>query len=883
MAALRALRARPALLSFAVIGLAGVVGTSVWQRGDGELRYACEGRMMTVGEIAGHRKITIDDVENLGKQRSLSPDQICTVPQARLNRAIWRLANPKPSNPNEALRWRQLSEQDETGTIAPNGRIDAAMQLASMIERQSQRGVAPASAGLERSNWRWLGPGNIGGRTRSILIHPTDPNKMWLGSVAGGIWRTTNGGTSWAPVNNFLSNMAVSAMAMHPSNPSIMYAGTGEGFYNGDGIRGAGILKSTNGGTTWTQLASTNGTMFQYVNRLAISPDGNTILAATRGGIFRSTDAGATFSLQISFDALDVKFHPTDSTKAVASGYNQSTFNTSVYYSANGGVTWTSATGIPSAYFSRAELAFAPSDGTIVYASVDTGGGKVYKSTNSGQTYALQTSGSPAYLGQQGWYDNVIWVSPTDPNLVVVGGIDLWRSTNGGVSLTKISQWFSAPLSAHADHHVIIHHPGYNGTTNKTVFFGNDGGIYRATDVTTVSLTSGWQHLLNNLGITQFYGAAGNPKTGEVIGGTQDNGTLHYSRAKGPQGWTSPFGGDGGWSAADPTNANYFYGEYVYLQIHRSSNRGVSSSYIYSGISDAGACANFIAPFILDPNDANRMLAGGCSLWRSNNVKAPAPSWASIKPSVGSNISAIVVAPGNADVIYVGHNNGNVYKTTNGTASPPTWTQIDGSLPNRYVTRLTVDWTDSNIVYATFGGYTTPNVYKSVNGGTSWTAIGGSGANVLPAAPVRSLLVSNYNPNWLYVGTEVGIFTSEDGGLNWHVPHDGPTNTSVDELQWMNSALLAATHGRGIWKGETQPCMTLTINISPVANGTVLANPRPNCVTDATKYSRGTKVTLYATPAAGKTFVSWTGAVGTTSIGRVNMIGNRNVTANFSP
>lgn len=879
MAALRALRARPALLSLAVVGLAGAVGTSVWQRGDGEPRYTCDGQMMTVGEIAGKRSITIEDVENLAKQRSLTPDQVCTIPQKRLERAIWRLANPKPSNPSEALRWRQLAEQDETGTIAPNGRIDAAMQLASMIERQSQRGVAPATAGLERANWRWLGPGNIGGRTRSILIHPTDPNKMWLGSVAGGIWRTTNGGTSWAPVNNFLSNMAVSTMAMHPTNPSIMYAGTGEGFYNGDGIRGAGILKSTNGGTVWTQLASTNSSFFHYVNRLAISPDGNTILAATRAGLFRSTDAGATFNLQLSLDALDVKFHPTDSTKAVASGYS----STSVYYSTNGGVTWTGATGIPVASFPRIELAFAPSDGTIVYASVDTGGGKVYKSTNSGQTYTLQTSGSPSYLGSQGWYDNVIWVSPTDPNLVVVGGIDLWRSTNGGVNLTKISQWFSAPLSAHADHHVIVHHPGYNGTTNKTVFFGNDGGIYRANDVTTVSLTSGWQHLLNNLGITQFYGAAGNPRTGEVIGGTQDNGTLHYSRAKGPQGWTAPFGGDGGWSAADPTNANYFYGEYVYLTIHRSSNRGVSSSFIYSGISDANACANFIAPFILDPNNADRMLAGGCSLWRSNNVKAPTPTWASIKPTIGSEISAIVVAPGNSDVVYVGHNNGNIYKTTNGTASPPTWTQIDGTLPNRYVTRLTVDWTDPNIVYATFGGYTTPNVYKSVNGGTSWTAIGGSGANVLPSAPVRSLLVSQYNANWLYVGTEVGIFTSEDGGLNWHVPHDGPTNTSVDELQWMNSALLAATHGRGIWKGETQPCMTLTININPAANGTVLANPRPNCVTDATKYSRGTKVTLYATPAAGKSFVSWTGAVGTTSIGRVNMLGNRTVTANFSP
>ena len=312
----------------------------------------------------------------------------------------------------------------------------------------------------------------------------------------------------------------------------------------------------------------------------------------------------------------------------------------------------------------------------------------------------------------------------------------------------------------------------------------------------------------------------------------------------------------------------------------------MSSQYIYSGITDAGSCANFIAPFILDPNNADRMLAGGCSLWRSNNVKAPTPTWASIKAPTSpvSEISAIVVAPGNSDVIYVGHNNGDIYKTTNGTASPPTWTKIDGTLPNRYVTRLTVDWTDPNIVYATFGGYTTPNVYKSVNGGTSWTAIGGSGANVLPAAPVRTLLVSKYNANWLYVGTEVGIFTSEDGGLNWHVPHDGPTNTSVDELQWMNAALLAATHGRGIWKAETQPCTTLTINIAPVGNGTVTTSPRPNCVTDPTKFSRGTRVVVVASPASGKTFVNWTGDLtGTQAAKALIMSSDRNVTANFSP
>jgi photosystem II stability/assembly factor-like uncharacterized protein len=274
------------------------------------------------------------------------------------------------------------------------------------------------------------------------------------------------------------------------------------------------------------------------------------------------------------------------------------------------------------------------------------------------------------------------------------------------------------------------------------------------------------------------------------------------------------------------------------------------------------------------------MLAGGCSLWRSNNVKATTPSWASIKGSPGSEVSAIAVAPGNSDIIWVGHNNGNIYRTSNGTAATPTWTQVDGTLPNRYITRLTVDWTDHNKVYVTMGGYSTPNVYKTVDNGASWSSIGAG----LPAVPVRSLLVHKYRPDWLYIGTEVGIFASMDGGATWKVPHDGPTNTSVDELQWMNSAILAATHGRGVCKAEADTCRTLNITVTPSSSGTVKASPAPNCVTDPTKYSRGTRVVLRATPAPGKSFLGWSGSVtGTPASRAVMMHVDRSVTGTFSP
>lgn len=224
------------------------------------------------------------------------------------------------------------------------------------------------------------------------------------------------------------------------------------------------------------------------------------------------------------------------------------------------------------------------------------------------------------------------WVDPTDANHLVVGGLDLYRSTNGGVTWTKISNWannmyYGYPSVPHADHHIIIADPGYNGTTNRKIYNGNDGGIFRSNDITLATETSGWTRLNNGLYITQFYGAAGYAANGgQVYGGTQDSGSLLQSTMT--TSWSQVFGGDGGYAAVDPLSPYYLYGEYVYLRLHRSTNGGANADYIYSG-GDAGSSttALFIAPFILDPNNSSRIYAGGQSLWVSNNVKATTPSW----------------------------------------------------------------------------------------------------------------------------------------------------------------------------------------------------------------------------------------------------------------
>ena len=799
---------------------------------------------VTAERAAKGRGITQEQAEELHEEHGLAYQDLLTLPTAALRRAIFEQEREAGDHPEEAMRWEESFKVDETGKVDPKS-IERARQqalalplntrlLPADIPAAVKKGKPIAAQSLTPTSWTWKGPGNIGGRIRTMVIHPTQTNRLWVGSVGGGIWYSSNSGVSWVPVNDFMSNLAVSTLALDPNNPNTMYAGTGEGFYNADGIRGAGIYKSTDGGVTWAQLASTANNNFLYVNRLAISPDGAILLAATSSAIYRSTNRGTSWTLVLNGSTTigDVEFHPTDATKAVASGYAHQ-----LYYSTNGGTSWTAASGGPSGGTGynggRVEVRYAKSNPTITYATFDYGSAsQLFKSTDGGVTYAKvfdsTTAGTAAWLTTQGWYANALWVSPVDPNFIVVGGLDIYRSTNGGASFTQISQWYSAPNSAHADHHGIFNDPGYNGSANNLVYFTNDGGVYKAANVATVSLTSGWQELNNQLGITQFYGAGVNAANGTIVAGAQDNGTVRYTTSAGTENWSTMFGGDGGYCAADQDNSAYYYGEYVNLEIHRSTNSGASSSYIYTGISDAGGATEFISPFILDPNNQATLLAGGTSLWRTTNARASTVSWSAVKAADGtSHITAVAVAPGDSNLIWVGHLNGDVFKTINGTATSPTWTKVDDNataLPARRVTHIAVDPTNSNRVYVTFGGYTGSNVWQTTNGGASWTSATGT----LPAAPVYGLAISPLTPQTIYAGTDVGVFASDDGGTTWSTTNLGPTLASVQELFVSGANLVTVTHGRGVFTAPLTPTADTTpptLTITPADGSPTNASP----------------------------------------------------------
>ena len=751
----------------------------------------------------------------LKEARSLSNHDLCFMPQKKLARAFYRLDTPKTDKPDEWAKYRAMQQMSENGEVRIDGLSGAISHRHKMLERSDnllRRG------GINKDKWESIGPGNIGGRIRSILIHPTQPNKIWVGSVSGGIWHTKNGGESWSPVNDFMGNLSITSIIMDPSDTNIMYAATGEGFtYD---FKGAGIFKSIDEGKSWKQLAVTKPSKgnWKYVNRIAIHPyQSNILLAATNNGLFRSSDFGDNWKKIVSdYQFYDVKFNPNDGQYVIATARklnkNRSKRPYYIFYSSTSGQQWDKKS---KDYKGRIELAYSKSQVNTVYASVNDNKGKIYRSNNNGKTWNFLSN--PKHLGNQGWYDNTIWIDPTDSQHLIVGGISLYYSNDGGVNWQLMrKKWNSWGI--HGDHHAIVEHPDYDGVNNRVVFFGNDGGIYKSNNIRGKTRPIS---LNNHLSITQFYSGAGHDgKNQRIIGGTQDNGTLIYTGKKNK--WTWFEGGDGSGTAINPNDGNYIYGAIQFLNLYRSKDGGKTVTYICKGIkdlkvkkakdgeyqypcNDGSGSTNFISHFILDPNNSNCLIAGASSLWRTCNVNDKKPLWKNIKPPINEGykykywgyINALAIAKKNSNIIWIGHNDGTLYSSRNGKAQHPSWQRKgENQLPKRMSLSLLIDNKNTNRIYASFGGYEADNLYISNNNGNTWKSI----SNGLPKSPIHTIQQHPQKQNWLYVGTEVGVFTSENGGKTWTAVNDGPANVPVFQLFWLNNhTLVAATHGRGMF------------------------------------------------------------------------------------
>jgi len=730
-------------------------------------------------------------------------------------------------------RWQQRAGAD--GRIAVDAIWQAKMQADALrSRREANPGVSFSEhpGGIAADGWQWLGPGNVGGRVLAIATHPSNPGILWIGAASGGVWKSSDAGETWRVLDDFLGSLAIGCLAVDRKNPDVIYAGTGEGIFdvpsgstNTAAVGGAGVFRSTDGGERWARLDSTSGEEWSLVNRLAISPDDSSvILAATGSGIFRTTDGGASWSRRTTDRTLDLRIHPTDGAKGVAGRADGIAL-----YTVDGGLTWTAATGTSG---TRVELTYSPSDPQTVFAGISridslNSTVKVYRSTNGGQSYSLRTASSALYC--YALYDNTIWVDPTNPQTVVVGGYGLYLSTDGGGSFSSIGE-------GHVDLHSLVESSDYDGAAHRTLFVGNDGGVYVVKSLGPGVSAATLNH---NLGITQFYGAAVGP-TGVVLAGAQDNSSQVFTGD--PQGWRDVIGGDGGYCAADPTDPKLLYGGYYDLNLYRSRDGGLTfKSYPRPPESDP----NFISYFALDPNQPKRMLAAGGALWRSDNIRDNVPAWNQIKapvvcpsPSKWSasgtedpghnhffedqpcNVSTFTVTAGDSDVIWVGHNNGDVFVSSGGTSASPVWVKVDDTpvgLPGRWVSSIAIDPNDPLHVYVSFLGYENHNVWKTRDGGASWVDAGGASGAAIPAIPVNAIAVHPMISGLLYAGTDIGLFVSEDDGASW-TPAEGPANVDISQLVWKTErTLMVVTYGRGIYYGTVARDCWKTVPESPGA------------------------------------------------------------------
>ncbi len=725
--------------------------------------------------------------------------------------------------------------------------------------------------------WTPLGPGNIGGRTRALLIHPTEPNVIYAAGVAGGVWKTINGGQTWAPVSDLIANIAVCSLAMDPKNPEVIYAGTGEGYFNIDGVRGAGIFKTTDGGRNWVQLAGTTTIDFHFVNRLVISPNNNLrIYAATQTGVWRSNDGGASWVqvLKPTEDqfggCLDLVIRTdkqTDYLFASVGTFRQAT----VYRNRDAGGSGEWEPVLSEQGMGRTSLAIAPSNQDVIYA-LSTGRKPgimelnglraVYRSTGGGESGSwvarvegdnstklnrlLLANAIIATLNEcgfgkndfysQGWYNNVIAVDPLDSDRVWVAGTDLFRSDDGGLNWGIASHWWAdtnVNQYAHADHHAIVFHPKYDGLNNKTMFVANDGGVFRTDDArafvargdtATCNPAAGgvrWTALNHNYGVTQFYHGLPFPDGVRYFGGTQDNGTLIGTDAAGTNGWREIYGGDGGYVAIDPTNPDVLYAENTSVSIKKSTDGGSTFSASTLGLSFGDTL--FIIPFAMDPSNPQVLWTGSIPIHRTVDGAA---HWKLVGNSVGTGsgfVSAIAVAPTDSNFVLVGKTTGLIHRNFNALAINPDlfppnpeldWPLTGLGSDGGYISGLTFDPANKNIAYAAVSSFGAKHIWRSIDAGATWVPLDGSGPNAFPDIPAHCIVVDPNNTARLYVGTDTGVFVSQDGGSNWSVENTGFANAPVESLALNTvngiTSLYAFTHGRGAWRvtlgfGCTQP------------------------------------------------------------------------------
>lgn len=681
--------------------------------------------------------------------------------------------------------------------------------------------------------WEALGPKNIGGRTLCLAINPLDTNILWLGSASGGIWKSTTAGrgaTAWQRVETGFPVLGVSSIALDPVNPNIVYAGTGE-VYNVEnsapnvairvtrGTYGIGILKSTDGGLSWTKSLDWGYGQLRGVQDIKINPlRPATVFAATTEGLLRSWDAGATWhTVHKRRMAVDIEINPVDTNLIyVTHGSLEDQDASGVFRSSNGGASFELlSNGLPSLYSGKTLLTLCPTKPEILYASVGEAFQQngLYKTTDGGSSWSLVNDTDVCTY--QGWYSHDVAVHPSDPSTLIWVGIDAWKSTDGGGSVYHKTFWYKwnfgyvaagdsegPPDYVHAD----IHRAYYTPNDAEKVYLVSDGGLFVSYDggETWAGRNGGYQ-------TQQFYANLGSSSTNPdlAIGGMQDNATAIYT---GDPSWYRVIGGDGECAAVNPKNDQIMYGSSQYLNLLKSIDAGQNWYGIGGEINEAAA---FNGPFEIAPSNPDIMYAGAQSLWRSEDG---GESWNNLSGWIadGDVILTLVVSPSNPDIVYCSTaptetDEARVYKFD---ASTLTVTQMTG-LPNRWCMDLVFSPENEQTVYAVFAGFNTQHLWRTEDDGDTWTAMD----NGLPDVPANSLVIDPATKH-LYMGNDLGVWHSSNVGASWDLySAEAPNAMLAMHLSLApGNKLRVATYGLGVWQTDlakavktTNPGMDMSI------------------------------------------------------------------------
>jgi hypothetical protein len=741
-------------------------------------------------------------------------------------------------NDNQAFEKKEQSEEKETGADKqlsmwfqskgyPNPyNLSEKYQAAWQQYLEIKKKTIQSDSRLTAANWTSLGDvSTIGGRMLSIAIDPNNSNNLWAGSASGGIWKSVNAGTSWTSVTTNLPLLGVSSILINPSNSNVIYAGTGEvyrvdtsntGFnvWKTRGTYGIGIIKSSDGGVTWSQVMAKTSSQLFGIQKLKFDPtNSNTIYACATNGLYRSTDSGTVWNQILSKTYVsDVVINPANTNQIAAGVGNMVNSDKGIYRTTNGSdasPTWTKITsGLPSSFTGYIRMENAGSG--ILYASIGgaTGGNELYLSTDFGANWFAKTNSG--HCSFQYWYSHALAINPSNTNDILIGGVDFYRYTSTnlttGGSIATISSG-SSPI--HSDHHEIKYDPN----NSSIIYVAGDGGIYKSTNG-----GGAWSSKNSGLRATQFYASLGvHPSNANIIiGGLQDNGVVRYNGTS----WSTVFSGDGGSCVVAP-NGNSVLASNDARAVKRSTT-GVTGSFgsvLSSWAFVADDRTGFMAPVAISKSDGNYMYAASDNIHLSTTGGASG-SWSNSGTGSTHYIEqqrktaiTLAVSPTNRSKIYVSTSpiaqntsndylwvNGqpNVFKTTTPATTP--YSSIKGTLPDRYVMDFAISSINDDSVYVVLGGFGTSHVYLSPNGGATWISRGAG----LPDVPFNAIVIDPVNKSTIYAGCDFGVYVSPDKGQTWLDYNTGFWDaTLIMDLQIdANNKLIAATHGKGVFRSD---------------------------------------------------------------------------------